>query len=265
MVLSPGFVQEGCWGRWLNCRLAPAIRSLGIGGRPYWLRRVDQHQFGILQRRDVDLRLIADGEAVTRVDVDAVDFDLAGGGYEVEMARLVRGVMRALARLQRGGQHACIRTDRQRVLVVRLSAGNGNELAGAVRFGKRLGSPGRRAAICRWLDPDLENLGRPRLQIVFGVTNARSGAHHLNVAGFGAALVAETVLMRDRAFPHIGDDFHVGVGMSGKAGVRRDLVIVPDAKRTEAHIAGIVVAAEWEGVFVTLPPVSESAQPGEGA
>ena len=29
------------------------------------------------------------------------------------------------------------------------------------------------------------------LQIVFGVTNAGACAHHLDVAGFGAALVAE--------------------------------------------------------------------------
>ena len=64
-------------------------------------------------------------------------------------------------------------------------------------------------------------------QIVLGVADAGAGAHHLHVARLGAALVAKDVLMGDRAFADIGDDFHVGVGMGGKAGVRRDLVVVP--------------------------------------
>jgi hypothetical protein len=56
-------------------------------------------------------------------------------------------------------------------------------------------------------------------------------AHHLHVAGFGPATMAETVLMRDRALAHIGDDLHVRMGMRGKSRVRRDLIVVPDAKR----------------------------------
>ena len=104
------------------------------------------------------------------------------------------------------------------------------KLAGAVAFREGLGAPGRRAAAGRRLDPDLEERGRLRLEIVFGVADAGAGAHHLHVAGFGAALVAQAVLVGDRAFADIGDDLHVGVRVRREAGVRRDLVVVPDAQ-----------------------------------
>lgn len=42
------------------------------------------------------------------------------------------------------------------------------------------------------------------------VADAASGAHHLHVADFGAALVAEAILMGDRAFADMGDDLHIG-------------------------------------------------------
>jgi len=49
------------------------------------------------------------------------------------------------------------------------------------------------------------------------MTHAGAGTHHLYVAGVGAALVAEAVLMGDGTLADIGDDFHVGMGMGGKA------------------------------------------------
>jgi len=125
---------------------------------------------------------------------------------------------------------------------------------------KRFCAPGRLAAFGGRLDPDLEDFGLGRLQIVFGMTHAGSGAHHLHVAGFGAPLVAETVLMGDRAFADIGDDFHVGMGMRGKAGVRRDLVVVPYPQRAVAHIAGVMVAAEREVMFCLQPAVIGAAE-----
>jgi hypothetical protein len=60
------------------------------------------------------------------------------------------------------------------------------------------------------------------------MTNARAGAHHLHVPGFSAALIAKTVLVRDRSFADVGNNFHVRVRVRGKAGVRRDLVVVPN-------------------------------------
>src|SRR4029077_12903811 len=97
-------------------------------------------------------------------------------------------------------------------------------------------------------------------QIVFGVTYAGASAHHLHIARFGTALVAKTVLMGDRAFADIGDDFHVGMGMGGKAGVRRDLVVVPHAQRAVAHIGGIIVTGEREVVSGLQPAVIGAAE-----
>jgi hypothetical protein len=92
------------------------------------------------------------------------------------------------------------------------------------------------------------------------MTHAGPGAHHLHVAGFGAALVAKAVLMGDCAFANIGDDFHVGVGMGGKAGIRRDLVIVPHPQGAVAHIVGVVVAAEREVMLGFQPAMVGAAE-----
>jgi hypothetical protein len=76
-------------------------------------------------------------------------------------------------------------------------------------------------------------------QVVFGVPDTGAGAHHLHVSGFGSAFIAETVLVRHRAFANVGDDFHVRVRVRRKARVGRDLVVVPDAQRAPTHSRGI--------------------------
>ena len=184
----------------------------------------------------------------------------AGETAIAQVAPLVGRIFRGLAGLQRGGEHARIGTDRQRVVITGNAGGDGHELAGAVPLRKRLRAPGRLAALRGRLDPDLEDLGRRRLQIVFGVPDARARAHHLHVTGLGAALVAERVLMGDRTFAHIGDDFDVGVGMRGKAGVRRDLVVVPDAQAPVVHIARVIVAGEREMMLRLQPAVVRAAE-----
>ena len=47
--------------------------------------RVDQHQFGILQRGDVHGRFVANGGAIAGVDAHAVDLDRAHGGDEIPL------------------------------------------------------------------------------------------------------------------------------------------------------------------------------------
>src|SRR5882762_8012741 len=66
--------------------------------------------------------------------------------------------------------------------------------------------------------------------------------------------------MGDRAFADIGDDFHVGVRMGGEAGVRRDLVAVPNPQRTMAHIFRVIMAAEREVMFGLQPAVVGAAE-----
>ncbi|MGY4598747.1 hypothetical protein ACVWXL_006493 [Bradyrhizobium sp. GM22.5] len=145
------------------------------------------------------------------------------------------------------------------------AARDGDELARAVSFRKRLRAPGRLPAARGRLDPDLEDACLGRLEIVLGVADAAAGAHHLHVARFGAAFVAEAVLMGDRALAHIGDDFHVGVGMGGKAGVRRDLVVVPDPQGAVTHVVGVVMACEGEMMLGIEPAVIGAAELCEGS
>src|SRR5690606_7058230 len=115
-------------------------------------------------------------------------------------------VLRRLARLERGAEHARIGADRQRVPVAGDAAGQGHELPGPPLLRERPGAPGRRLALAVGEDPDLEDPRHPRLQVVLGVADAGARAHHLHVAGPGAALVAQAVLVGDRTLAYIGDD-----------------------------------------------------------
>src|SRR3546814_12144678 len=71
--------------------------------------------------------------------------------------------------------------------------------------------------------------------------------------------------MADRAGADIGDDFHVAVRMRGKAGLRRDGVVVPDPQRAPAHAIGVVIAREGEMVAGVEPAVVGMAQAVEFA
>ena len=92
------------------------------------------------------------------------------------------------------------------------------------------------------------------------MTYAGAGAHHLHVARFGAPLIPKTVLVGNCALADIGDDFHVGVGVGGKSGVRCDLVVIPHTQCAMTHIAGIVVTAEREVVLGFEPTVVGAAE-----
>ncbi len=51
------------------------------------------------------------------------------------------------------------------------------------------------------------------------------------------------------------EDFHVAVRVSGEAGAGGDAVFVDDAERAEAHVGGVVVVAEAEGMEGAEPAV----------
>jgi hypothetical protein len=80
------------------------------------------------------------------------------------------------------------------------------------------------------------------------VPNARSGTHHLHIAGLGSALVAEAVFVSDGAFADVGDDLHVGVRMGWEAGVGGNLVVVPHPKGAPAHSGRVHVFSEGKVV-----------------
>ncbi len=92
------------------------------------------------------------------------------------------------------------------------------------------------------------------------MADAGAGRHHLDIAGAGAALVAQTVLMRDRALADISDDFHVAVRMRRKAGARRDLVVVPHPDAAPLQPRRIVVIRKGEMVLGIEPAMIGSAE-----
>ena len=68
------------------------------------------------------------------------------------------------------------------------------------------------------------------------MTDPGSRAHDLDIASDSPADIAGAVFMRDGALADIGDNFHVGMGVTAKAGTGRDLVIVPDHEGAEGTI-----------------------------
>src|SRR5690606_26181766 len=98
------------------------------------------------------------------------------------------------------------------------------------------------------IDPYLEQGRLDVFGIIFGVSDACASRHDLNVTGFGAALIAKAVLMGDRAFADIGDDFHVGMGVRRETGTGGDFIIVPDADRPPAHTFGVMVVSKGKMV-----------------
>src|SRR3954468_15236479 len=120
-------------------------------------------------------------------------------------------VLDLLAPFEPCAEDARIGADRQGLAIVRVAARQHDEAAAALLLRERPRAPARGPAAPVRDDPDLEDAGRLVLAIILGMANARPGRHDLHVAGIGAAPVAETVLVTDRALPDIGDDLHVGM------------------------------------------------------
>src|SRR5690606_40735141 len=76
----------------------------------------------------------------------------------------------------------------------------------------------------------------------------------------GVQTCALPILVGDSPFAHVGDDFHVVVGMRRKTAVRRDGVIVPDPQATPVHTLRIVVFGEGKVVLGIQPAVIGGAE-----
>ena len=114
-------------------------------------------------------------------------------------------------------------------------------------------------------DPNLEERRLFVLAIVFGMRDAGTSAHHLDIARCRAAFIAKAVAMRDRAFAYEGDDLHVVVRVRRKSLLRRDRVIVPDTDRAPAHAIRVLIAGKTEVVARIEPTVIGSTERGEWA
>ena len=169
-----------------------------------------------------DLGLVDHRHAVARIGGDrlavaAQYLDLALGRHEIG-GLAVQLLADRLACLQRAGKQRAVGVERDRALVT-AARGQRHQLAVASVGRKLHRLPARRHALLVGQDPDLEQLGLGVFLVVLGVLDAIARAHHLDLARFGAALVAEMVLMRDRAFDDVGHDLHVAVGMRREARV----------------------------------------------
>ena len=82
-----------------------------------------------------------------------------------------------------------------------------------------------------------------------------AGAHPLHVAGPDDRAVAQVVLVLQGAFDHVGQDFHVTMGMGAEALAGVDDILVDHAQDTETHMVRVVVAAEGKTVSGVQPAV----------
>ena len=61
---------------------------------------------------------IFDDRAVARINPHAVDLDRTGGGHEIPVTLLTKGIVNGFTDLQRSAQHARLSADWQRLIVV---------------------------------------------------------------------------------------------------------------------------------------------------
>ena len=66
--------------------------------------------------------------------------------------------------------------------------------------------------------------------------------------------------MLQRAFEHVGNDLHVGVGMRWEAATPGDFVVIDHTQWAKSHVLGIVILAKRERV-----PAVEPAEVGVAA
>jgi hypothetical protein len=97
------------------------------------------------------------------------------------------------------------------------------------------------------------------------MADAGAGAHHLHVARLGAARVAEAVLMGHRPLGHIGDDFHVRMGVRRKPGVRSNRIVVPHPNSPPIHPLRVPVIGKREMMPGVEPAMVRSPQVLKGS
>jgi DNA-binding transcriptional LysR family regulator len=114
-------------------------------------------------------------------------------------------------------------------------------------------------------DPKLEKPCRAVLKIALAASDSRSGRQYLDLAGLRPHLIAQFVLMRDRAFVHIGDDLHVAMPAHGMPRARPDHIVIPYAQAAPVHATGIAIVRETEMMAAFHPAERFSAQPRQGS
>jgi len=216
---------------------------------------IDEDEFSILLGRDGEFGLVDCGDAVPHRNPLPVDDDHAPGGSEISVPESSRRVSEGGSGKKRGAQDPRISADQEGIGILRISACQLDEASGTIRFGKFAAVPARLPAAVARKQPDLEELEGVFVAIVLGMTDPGSSTHDLDVAGHGPPDIAGAIFVCHRALADIGDDFHVGMGVTAKAGAGSDLVVVPDHEGAEGAIRGIAVGRNDE-VMARLQPAA---------
>ena len=81
-----------------------------------------------------------------------------------------------------------------------------------------------------WNDPDLQEMnGFGWRRVVFAVADSGPRAHALDIADPDDRASPRAVLVRQRTVEHVGNDFHVAVGVRWKSATRSHSVLVDDS------------------------------------
>ena len=97
-------------------------------------RQIDEDDLAFLQRLDIDLSLVADGDAVAGLGLDVVHGDAAVRGHEIGAPPWLQAMVRVGSLSQRGAKKGRILMDGQRVAIRILGAAGSehHEAAAAV-------------------------------------------------------------------------------------------------------------------------------------
>src|ERR1051325_1580041 len=242
-------VRNGKVSRGLNAAMPGSTKSS--------LAKIEEENLRVLRGADRKRRLVPDRGAVALLQRCAVDLDAAARHLNPSAAAGAQRVLDTLALVEQRGVNLRVLMDVERtVLAVRRD----QEPQRAALFVEELLLVARRDLFDGGQDPDLEEVHRLGARAIeLAVHDPRAGAHALHFAAAQDALAARRVLVRERPFHHDRDDLHVLVPVRAEALPGRDGVFVDHAQRAEAHVRGVVVVGEGEGVARGEPAVPADA------
>ena len=89
--------------------------------------------------------------------------------------------------------------------------------------------------------------------IEFAMRDTGTRAHALYIPGSNRGTIAHAVLVRERAFEHVADDFHITMAVRTEAHASGHAVFVDHAQRSETHMRRIVIVGEGKTVKTFQP------------
>src|SRR5258706_1397170 len=210
-----------------------------------WSWQIEKKDVGRARLIDAHFRFALQLESVARGEAFAIHARLAANDVDVRAAAGADDVRdRLVGRID-------LRDEDVRVLV------NAHRPVAAVGGSDEapLAAPGsvveplllvaRRDAANARLDPDLQEMDGLALGgVEFAVRDARARAHALHVARPDHRSVAHRIAVREPAFEHVAQDFHVAVPVRAEPLARLYAILIDHAQRPEPHVRRVVIVGE---------------------